>query len=70
MQAAQDAAAHYLDEIRIMRDETEEECQNLLKKAKKDAEFIIAQARDGKTSYSAELEAIMQEFRPKKHIKR
>ena len=70
MQAAQDAAAHYLEEIRIMRAETEEECRNLLEKAKKDAEFIIARAREGKVSYNAELEAIMREFRPKKHIKR
>ena len=70
MQAAQDAAVHYLEEIRIMRAETEEECQNLLAKTKKDAEIIIARAREGKVSYNAELEAIMKEFRPKKHIKR
>ena len=65
IQAAQDAAEHYLEEIRVMRGETEEECRQLLEKTRKDAEVIIAQAREGKASYSAELEAIMKEFRPK-----
>ena len=37
MQAAQDAASQYLEEIRIMRTETEEKCQRLLEKAQKDA---------------------------------
>ena len=64
MQAAQDAAAHYLEEIRNMREETEEECRSLLEKTKKDADFIIAQARRGKATYNPELEAIMKEFRP------
>ena len=41
MQAAQDAAAHYLEEIRIMRAETEEQCRHLLEKARKDAEGIV-----------------------------
>ena len=46
MQTAQDAAALYLDEIRIMRDETEESCQRLLENAQKEAEDIIAQAKN------------------------
>ena len=62
MQAAQDAAAHYLEEIRIMRAETEEKCRRLLEKAQKDAEDIIAQAKRGNPSYSSELEEIMKEF--------
>ena len=66
MQSAQDAAAHYLEEIQNMRRETEEECRRLLEKTEKDAENIIALAREGKASYNAELEAIMKEFRPKK----
>ena len=66
MQAAQDAAAHYLEEIRNMREETEEECRSLLEKTKKEADFIIAQARRGKAAYNPELEAIMKEFRPPK----
>ena len=66
MQAAQDAAAHYLEEIRIMRDETEEECRELLEKTKQEAELILARAREGKVSYNPELEAIINEFRPDK----
>ena len=66
MQSAQSAADHYLEEIRNMRQETEEECRRLLEKTEKDAENIIALAREGKASYNAELEAIMKEFRPKK----
>ena len=66
MQSAQDAAAHYLEEIRVMHTEAEEECRRLLEKTQKDAENIIALAREGKASYNAELEAIMKEFRPRK----
>jgi cell division septum initiation protein DivIVA len=62
MQAAQDAAAHYLEEIRIMRNETEENCRRLLEKAQKDADDIIAQAKRGNPSYNSELEEIMKEF--------
>ena len=62
MRAAQDAAAHYLEEIRIMQEETEEKCRLLLEKARKDAEEIIAQAQKGNRSYNSELEEIMKEF--------
>jgi hypothetical protein len=62
MQAAQDAAAHYLEEIRIMRNETEEKCRRLLEKAQKDAADIVAQAKKSNPSYNSELEEIMKEF--------
>ncbi len=62
MQAAQDAAAHYLEEIRIMRNETEEKCRRLLEKAQKDAGDIVAQAKKSNPSYNSELEEIMEEF--------
>ena len=62
MQAAQDAATHYLEEIRIMREETEEKCQRLLEKARKDADDIIDQAKRGNPSYNSELEEIVKEF--------
>ena len=65
MQAAQDAAAHYLEEIRIMRNETEEKCRLLLEKAQADADYIITQAKLGNSSYHSELEEIMKEFAPK-----
>ena len=62
MQAAQDAADGYLEEIRIMREETKEECQRILINAQKEADNIIAQARSGKTPYDTTLEAIINEF--------
>ena len=61
MQAAQDAATHYLEEIRNMRNETEEKCRHLLAKAQKEADHIIAQAKSS-PSYNSELEEIMKEF--------
>ena len=62
MQTAQDAAAHYLEEIRIMRDETEEQCRLLLEKAQKEAEQIAAQAKKDDPSHNSELEEIVKEF--------
>ena len=62
MQAAQDAATHYLEEIHIMRKETEEKCRRLLEKAQKDADDIIAQAKRSNPSCNSELEEIMKEF--------
>ena len=62
MQTAQDAAAHYLEEIRIMRNETEEKCRRLLEKAQKEADDIIAQAKRSNPSNNSELEEIMKEF--------
>lgn len=66
MQVAQDAASHYLEEIRTMRDETEEECRLLLEKAQKDAEEIVAQAMKGNLHYNSHLEAIIKEFGQKR----
>ena len=62
MQAAQDAAAQYVEEIRIMRIETEEKCQRLLEKAQKDADSIVAQAKTSFPSSDDALAAIMEEF--------
>ena len=62
MQAAQDAASHYLEEIRIMRQETEEKCRRLLEKAQKDADDVIAKAQKSNPSDNSELEEIMKEF--------
>ena len=56
---------HYLEEIRIMRDEAKEECQRLLKKARKDADEIVARAQMGNLHLNPELEAIIKEFGPK-----
>ena len=62
MKSAQDAADLYLEEIRIMRDEMKEKCQQILANAQKEAENIIAQAKEGKPPYDSALEAIMQEY--------
>ena len=65
MQAAQDAASQYLEEIRIMHEETEKKCQRLLENAQKAANTIVAQAKTTNPSDDAALEAIMKEFSPK-----
>ena len=62
MQTAQNAASHYLEEIRIMREETEEKCRRLLENAQKDADEIITQAKRGNPSYNSELEELVKEF--------
>lgn len=62
MQAAQDAASHYLEEIRNIREQTEENCRHLLEKAQKEADEIIAQAQKGNRAYNSELEEIIKEF--------
>ena len=65
MQAAQDAAAQYLEEIRIMHAETEEKCQRLLENAQKEADAIVTQAKKANPSCASGVEAIMNEFDPK-----
>lgn len=65
MQSAQDAAEAYLEEIRVMRDETKEKCQRILENAQNEAESIITQARAGKAPVDSTLEAIVKEFAPK-----
>jgi cell division septum initiation protein DivIVA len=62
MQAAQDAAEHYLEEIRRMREATEKNCQLLLEKARKEADDILAQAKNGDPSDPSQLEEIVKEF--------
>ena len=44
MQTAQDAANLYLEEIRIMREETRKECRQILEKAQQEADAILEQA--------------------------
>ena len=64
MQSAQDAASHYLEEIRAMRDETEEKFRLLLEKARKEAEKILAQASEDKPSSHPGPEEITGESAP------
>ena len=65
MKSAQDTADVYLEEIRILRDETKEKCQLILENAQKEADNLIALARKGQTPFDSALEAIVQEFGPK-----
>ena len=64
MASAQQAADLYLEEIRILREETKEECQRILGNAQKEADKLIALAKKGQTPFDSALEAIVQEFSP------
>ena len=67
MQSAQEAASVYLEEICIMRAETEEKCRQLLEKAQQEAEVIIANAKEGQPYYGSKLDEIIKEFGPHNH---
>lgn len=64
MQAAQDAAAHYLEEIQCridaeqkrILDETISSAKALLERARKDAEKIVAQAMAEKAAYVQDMD--------------
>lgn len=64
MQSAQAAADLYLEEIRVMRDETEEKCQKLLEMAQKEANAIVAKAKKANMPRESALDAIIKEFNP------
>ena len=66
MQSAQEAATLYLEEIRMMREETKEECERLLKEAQKEADAIRIQAPKAKQSVTPEWKT----SRKKKHKRR
>ena len=56
MQSAQDAAALYLEEIRILREDAAEDRQRALEKAQQESDAILSQAR-------SEAEAILAQAR-------
>ena len=62
MQAAQDAANQYLDEIRVMQEETKVSCRAILEKAQREADAIIEQANKSHTAYNSAVEAILKEY--------
>lgn len=70
MQAAQDAAEHYLEEIRIrvtkerqkILEDTRNTAATIIAKAKTEADKIAAQARAEKPDYDFALEAILKEY--------
>ena len=61
--SAQNAAEHYLNEIREIRKETEEECEWLLSEARAEAELIIASAQRKQGDYDSAIEAILAEYK-------
>ena len=70
MQAAQDAAAHYLEEIQIRVDneyqqilkEAKEKAANIIEKAHEEADEIVAQAKKENPDYDPVVEAILEEY--------
>ena len=54
MQAAQNAAQQYLNEIQTRHAETEEECQNIKNKATAEADALTAQAKEEAASIVAQ----------------
>ena len=71
LQAAQDAAAHYLEEVQIRVDddcrrileEANEEAAAIIEEAKKEAAEIIAQAQMENPNLDLAVEAILEEYR-------
>lgn len=65
MQAAQDAASQYLEEIRTMKAETAENCRITLERAKQEATEIVNQTKKQHTTYDSAVEAILKEYQQK-----
>ena len=63
--SAQNAAEHYLYEIRTIREETEAECEQLISAARAKAETIVANAQNKKVNYDSIIEAIVMEYEQK-----
>ena len=61
--SAQNAAEHYLNEIKAIREETDTERQRILKEAKAEAEAIIAGAKNTQGDYDSAIEAILKEYK-------
>jgi transcription termination factor NusB len=61
--SAQNAADQYLNEIKVIREETVAERHRILKEAKAEAEAIVAGAKNKKTDYDSAIETILKEIR-------
>ncbi len=70
LQAAQDAAAHYLEEIQIRVDneyqrimtEAKEKAAEIVEKARQEADEIVARAEEGIHDYDPVVDAILKEY--------
>ena len=60
--SAQNAAEQYLNEIQMIRDETERERQSILSQAQAEAAAIIADAKKTQDDYDSAIEEIMKEY--------
>ena len=60
--SAQNAAEQYLNEIKAIREETEEERQRILALARAEAEAIIADAKKTHDDYDSAIEAILKKY--------
>ena len=61
--SAQNAAKQYLNEIKVIREETEAQRQSILAKAQAEADAIIASAKKTHGDYDSAIEAILKEFK-------
>ena len=61
--SAQNAADQYLNEIKVICEETKAERQKILEEAQAEAAEIIANAKMKRSDYDAAIEAILQEYR-------
>lgn len=62
-QSAQSAAEQYLNEIKMIREETEAERERILAKAHAEAEAIIAGAKNPHDDYDCAINQILNEFK-------
>ena len=60
---AQNAAEQYLNEIKLMREETESERQKILSQARAEASVIIANATKTRNDYDSAIETILKEYK-------
>ena len=63
--SAQNAAEQYLNEIKLMREETESERQKILSQARAEASVIIANATKTRNDYDSAIETILKEYKRK-----
>ncbi|MEE0968066.1 MAG: hypothetical protein U0M06_01665 [Clostridia bacterium] len=63
VRSAQNAAEQYLNEIKLMREETESERQKILSQARAEASVIIANATKTRNDYDSAIETILKEYK-------
>ena len=61
--SAQNPAEQYLNEIKLMREETESERQKILSQARAEASVIIANATKTRNDYDSAIETILKEYK-------